>query len=74
MKGYFQTTLIEVETYPQNALIGFNPSINKSFSSMCILGLTQAYVTENYDFLTTYSALYYKIITSYLKKEFLKCI
>jgi hypothetical protein len=38
MKGYFQTTIAENRTTPQNAFIGSIPSINEPYSSMYILG------------------------------------
>lgn len=72
MKDYSQITLIEAKSNHKNALIGFIPSKNKPYSSMCILGLLQAFITENHDFLTVFLAMNYKTITFYLNKEILK--
>jgi hypothetical protein len=74
MKGYFQTTLAENKATPQNAFIGSITSEFKPFSSMCMLGHSQAFIEGNCDFLDTYSVIYYKIITLYLNGVFLKCI
>jgi len=46
MKGYFQTTLAENKATPQNAFIGSITSEFKPFSSMCMLGHSQASFLE----------------------------
>jgi len=64
MKGYFQTTLLNLENTP----------FIVAKSSMCIPVSSQAYVVPNHEILTLSSIKNYIIITFYLKKEFLKCI
>jgi hypothetical protein len=64
MKGYFQTTLLNLENTP----------FIVAKSSMCIPVSSQAFIEGNCDFLDTYSVIYYKIITLYLNGVFLKCI
>ena len=46
MKGYFQTTLTENRTAPQNAFIGSITSEFKPLSSMCMLGHSLALFQE----------------------------
>jgi len=74
MKGYFQTTLAENRTTPQNAFIGSITSEFKPLSSMCMLGHSQAFIVSNHDKLSIFSINNYKIITRYLKEISIKCI
>ena len=46
MKGYFQTTLTENRTTPQNTFIGSITSEFKPLSSMCMLGHSLALFQE----------------------------
>jgi len=68
MKSYFYTTLIK---YKNTDFYSVLPTIN---ISICIPRTSQAFIEGNCDFLDTYSVIYYKIITRYLKEISIKCI